>query len=209
MLAHVQDCNFKIQKDWSAWSRCKNGKKERFRKSCTGRQEVESHECGNDLEAKIRSFISRAGNKDVFAYMENMAKKVLQDDILPDQTKRIDTKLAQMKSEFNTKLAQMNNRFNGELLKKDQEIRVQAKKIRTLESTIGPQVVFSTVRKSYSGFNHVKPGQVIRFTELVANVGRGMNARAGIFTVPVSGLWGCHSSAALFDRILYASAARR
>ena len=99
----------------------------------------------------------------------------------------------------------MKNRINGELLKKDQQIRVQAKKIRTLESSIDPQVVFSAVRKSYSGFNHVKPGQVIRFTEMVANVGRGMNARTGTFTVPVSGLYSFSISAlsALYHKDTY------
>ena len=35
--------------DWSPWSKCKEGKIKRNRRSCTGRQDIESHNCSNDI----------------------------------------------------------------------------------------------------------------------------------------------------------------
>ena len=35
--------------DWSPWSKCKEGKIKRNRRSCTGRQDIESNDCSNDI----------------------------------------------------------------------------------------------------------------------------------------------------------------
>ena len=35
--------------DWSPWSECKKGKIKRNRRSCTGRQDIESNDCSNDI----------------------------------------------------------------------------------------------------------------------------------------------------------------
>ena len=69
-------------------------------------------------------------------------------------------------------------------------------KIQTLETTVNAQVIFSAVRKAPSGQrNDAKAGEVITFSDTVANIGQGMDTESGTFTVPISGLYSFSFSA--------------
>ena len=58
------------------------------------------------------------------------------------------------------------------------------------ETKIGTPVIFSAVRKSALGeYNHVQAGSDITFTEMVTNIGNGMDPETGVFQAPMTGVY--------------------
>ena len=58
------------------------------------------------------------------------------------------------------------------------------------EAKIGTPVIFSAVRKSALGeYNHVQAGSDITFTEMVTNIGNGMDPETGVFQAPMTGVY--------------------
>ena len=74
-----------------------------------------------------------------------------------------------------------------------------AERVKALESKVNTRVIFSVVRKGlgrYGQYEHyTELGQIITYTDVIANVGQGMDPNTGIFEAPVSGIYSFSFSA--------------
>ena len=74
-----------------------------------------------------------------------------------------------------------------------------AERVKALESKVNTRVIFSVARKGlgrYGQYEHyTELGQIITYTDVIANVGQGMDPNTGIFEAPVSGIYSFSFSA--------------
>ena len=76
-----------------------------------------------------------------------------------------------------------------------------AERVKALESKVNTRVIFSVVRKGlgrygqYEHYSYTELGQIITYTDVIANVGQGMDPNTGIFEAPVSGIYSFSFSA--------------
>ena len=85
----------------------------------------------------------------------------------------------------------LNNEAN-DLKQENWNLKMENQKLSEVldAKKIGTPVIFAAVRKSALGeYNHVKPGADITFTEMVTNIGNGMDPETGVFKAPVTGVY--------------------
>jgi len=82
---------------------------------------------------------------------------------------------------------------------KEPDLADLAERVKALESKVNTRVIFSVARKGlgrYGQYEHyTELGQIITYTDVIANVGQGMDPNSGIFEAPVSGIYSFSFSA--------------
>jgi len=80
----------------------------------------------------------------------------------------------------------------------DLSVEALAERIKALESKVNTRVIFSVVRKGLDEDrypNKADLGEIITYTDVIANVGQGMDPNTGVFEAPVSGIYSFSFSA--------------